>query len=126
MGSSYALGPSISGVMETSQAVPPPAGKRQVATDDPAWLPGGRVFLKLVPKADADQEAKNVYAFYVPESSKPTGSDLTYTWFFKNCKLNASIPIGSADANGKLAITVPGVTPSLTPYFVQTVVEYSS
>lgn len=127
MPSYFALGPSISNVLETTPVPPPPPGRRTIAVDDPAWAPGGRVFLKLNDKVNpADIDATNVYAFYVPEDQAPTGADLTYQWFFKNAPLNASVHAGTADANGKLAITVPGVTPSLTPYRVQIVIEYPS
>ena len=89
-------------------------------------MPGGTVNLVLQPPLHADDVLPiNVYAFfYQPVESVPALADRTADFFFKSGAPSGSIHIGAADADGNLVISVPGVKPSLQPYFVQTVLEF--
>ena len=126
----FVLGPFIDGVIEPDPSTSAPVipGRQQIVFDDPPTLPGGKVFLKLVPPAKPDDIPPiNVYAFHVPQPTVPVAAaDRTPDWFFKSGAPSGSTHVGTADADGKFQVEVPGVKPSLVPYHVQTVIEYSA
>lgn len=130
--STFVLGPSLDGVIEPIPATVPDAkvaapGRRQVIFDAPPTSPGGNVHLLLEPPLNpGDVLPLNVYAFFCPPSSNvPPPAERTPAWFFeKSGAPNGSIHVASADEDGKFTITVPGVKPSLEPYFVQTILEF--
>lgn len=125
------LGPSLDNVIEpfpdAIPAVAAVAGKRSIAFDEPATVPGGTVRLTLQPAADpADVLPMHVYAIFLqPVESVPAAADRTPEWFFKAPgALLLATDLTGVDAAGKFTITVPGVKPSLSPYFVQTILEF--
>jgi hypothetical protein len=128
----FVLGVWIDNVIETApQAAPPPGRQRIDWAGIPAWTPGGNLFLKILPKqSDSDIEPTNVYAFYLPQDRVPPLSERTTNFFFGLANqtdipnFSASVHAATADANGNLHLNVPGVLPSLTGYFVQTIIEY--
>ena len=128
----FVLGPSLDNVIEpfpaTVPVTAPAAGKRQIGFD-PATptSPGGIVNLILQPPLDPDDVLPiNVYAFFVqPIESVPAIGDRTPNFFFKSGAASGSIHVGAADADGKLVVAVAGVKPSLQPYFVQTILEFT-
>lgn len=125
----FVLGPSLDHVIEpglSGIAVVQVAGKRGVTFQDPPTKPGGKVLLKLSPFLNpGDVSPLNVYAFFVqPVESVPAPADRTPEWFLKSGAPSGSIHVGAADADGLISLTVAGVKPSLSPYFVQTVLEY--
>jgi hypothetical protein len=130
----FLLGPSSDNVIETVAQSPPPPGRQKLDwAGPPAWTPGGNLFLKILPKAaDTDIEPLNVYAFYLPQDKVPALTDRTTNFFF-GLSNQTAIPSFSAEVSaatvhpdGTLNINVPGVVPSLTGYFVQTIIEYPS
>jgi hypothetical protein len=132
MPSEFVLGPSLDNVIEpipgAVPVVPAVKGRRQVAFQTPPTLPGGKVFVAFTPAADpADVLPVNVYAFFCqPVASVPPPEQRAPDWFFKNGLASTSIHSQAADANGNLSLTVPGVAPSLQPYFVQIVLEFTT
>lgn len=131
MASIMILSVSLENVIEPFPLTPDPAktpGRRQLSFRDPATVPGGKVQLQILPPVDpGDLLPINAYAFFVPASIPvPAPADRTPDWFFKSGAPSGSIHLGSADESGALDITVPGVLPSLDPYFVQIVVEFKS
>lgn len=132
MASVMILGPRLTAVFEPFPVpIPAPSGtigRRQLSFRDPATLPGGIVQLQLLPPVnEGDVVPINAYAFFVqPASSVPDDSIVTPDWFFKSGAPSGSIHLGAADAEGKLDIVVPGVQPSLDPYYVQIVLEFKS
>lgn len=126
----FVLGPSIDNVIENAPQAAPPAGRQNVAWSSPtAWAPGGKLFLQLQPKVnDTDIEPTNVYAFYLPQDTVPVLSDRTPNYFFglTPAPPNAFVHAATADASGNIGLNVPGVLPSLTPYFVQVILEFPS
>ena len=128
----FVLGPSLSNVIEPIPVVTPVApivpGRRTIAFHPTTpTTPGGNVHLQVQPPlTPSDVLPVNVYAFFhQPVAAVPTGTDLVPDWFFKNALVNGSIHIGAADAEGNLTVTVTGVKPSLQPYHVQTVLEFT-
>lgn len=126
----FVLGPSLGNVYERGAldiSVAQVAGRRGISFQDIPTKPGGNVCVKLNPPLNpGDTLPLNVYAFFVqPVSSVPVGDGLTTDWFFKSGSPSGSIHVGAADPNGCLVVAVPGVQPSLQPYFVQTVLEYT-
>lgn len=128
----FVLGPSLDNVIEpvpvTVPTPAPVAGKRQIGFHPTTpTTPGGNVNLVLQPPLHPDDVLPvNVYAFFhQPVESVPAAADRTPDFFFKGGAASGSIHIGAADAAGNLAIAVPGVKPSLQPYFVQTVLEFT-
>lgn len=131
MSSVFVLGPSLDYVMEpglSGIAVVQVAGKRGVVFQSPPTQPGGKVLLKLTPYLNpGDVLPLNIYAFFVqPVSSVPALEGRTPDWFLKSGSPSGSIHVGAADSEGLISLTVAGVKPSLSPYFVQTVLEYAS
>jgi hypothetical protein len=125
------LGPSFDNHIEPSApptTTAPTPGRRQFIFDTPPTSPGGNVHLKLQPAASpSDAMPVNVYAFFVqPVESVPSADQRTADWFFKSGAPNSSIHAAAIAADGTLKLTVPGVKPSLQPYFVQTVLEFNS
>ena len=127
----YVLGPSLDNVIEPVPIVDPTPiaqpGKRQIGFHPTTpTVPGGTVNLVLQPPLHSDDVLPiNVYAFFhQPVESVPALADRTADFFFKSGAPSGSIHIGAADADGNLVISVPGVKPSLQPYFVQTVLEF--
>lgn len=131
MPSVFILGPSLENVIEpltdSVVAVPKEIGRRQITFRDPATAPGGIVNLQVLPPLNPDDALPlNIYCFYVqPAESVPAPADRTPDWFFKSKSPSGSVHVGAADADGAFSITVAGVKPSLQPYFVQTVLEFS-
>jgi hypothetical protein len=126
----FILGPALDNVIEPVAVEPIVAaeqGRRQVSFRDPATAPGGNVNLQILPPLKPDDLVPiNVYAFYVqPADSVPAPADRTPDWFFKSGAPSGSIHVGAADQDGAFTIAVSGVKPSLQPYFVQTVLEFS-
>ncbi|SIO37539.1 hypothetical protein SAMN05444166_4199 [Singulisphaera sp. GP187] len=127
----FVLGPYLTNVFEPFPVaipdVPATPGRRQVVFGSPATEPGGTVNLVLLsPINPGDVPPTNVYAFYVqPADSVPAESERTHQWFFKSKAPSGSVHVNAADEDGKFAASVPGVKPSLDPYFVQLVLEYS-
>lgn len=130
MPSEFVLGPSLDSVIEPVPGAVPVApavkGRRGIVFQSPPTLPGGRVFVAFTPAADpADVLPVNVYAMFCqPVSAVPPPEQRTTDWFFKNALASTSIHSQAADASGNLSLTVPGVVPSLSPYFVQIVMEF--
>lgn len=124
----FLLGPSIDNVMETTPQAPPPPGRQGIGLASPSWAPGGKLFFKVLPKVNpADTEPLNIYAFYVPQDQAPAVADRTTNYFFGLTGVpTASVHAATADADGNLSLNVPGVQPSLTPYLVQSIIEYAS
>lgn len=127
----FVLGPFLDNVIDSGLstiAVAQVAGLRSVKFHDTPTKPGGRVFVKLQPPLNpGDVMPVNVYAFFVqPAESVPAVADRTTDWFFKSGAPSQSIHSGAADSDGLISLTVPGVKPSLQPYFVQIVLEYPS
>lgn len=126
MATEFVLGPALEIVIEPEPAAIPTPGRRQIAFDDPATAPGGKVFITLLPAAQpGDKLPINIYIFYVnPPSSVPPQAERTPQWFFASKAPNSSVETALADAEGKLTVQVPGVQPGA--YFVQTVLEFPS
>ena len=128
----FILGPSLDNVIEpipvptADPTAPSGPGRRQVSFRDPSTAPGGNVNLQILPPLHPDDALPiNVYAFFVqPVSGVPAPADRTPDWFFRSGAPNSSLHIGAADADGAFTIGVPGVEPSLDPYFVQVVLEF--
>lgn len=124
----FVLGPWIDNVLENAPQAAPPAGRQSVAFATPtAWAPGGKLFLQLQAKANpADIEPTNIYAFYIPQDKAPAVSDRTPNYFFglNPAPPNAFVHSATADASGNISLNVPGVLPSLTPYYVQLILEF--
>ena len=127
----FILGPSLDNVIEPVPVTDPtPAvqpGKRSIGFHPTTpTVPGGTVNLVLQPPLHPDDVLPiNVYAFFhQPVESVPAPADRTPDFFFKSGAASGSIHIGAADAAGNLVVSVPGVKPSLQPYFVQTVLEF--
>jgi hypothetical protein len=125
------LGPFLDNVIEpvpSTIVTGPPAvdGRRQILFDTPPTTPGGNVHLKIQPPlAPTDVLPLTVYAFFVADpTTVPAIADRTTDWFFKSGAVSASIHIEAALPDGSLLLTVNGVTPSLTPYFVQVIFEF--
>lgn len=127
----FVLGPSIGGVIEpfpTTIAAISVAGRRAMALHPTKPTePGGKVNLQIQPPLNpGDILPVNVYAFFhQPVESVPTGAALTPDFFFKGGAPSGSVHIGAADADGNLQVVAAGVKPSLKPYFVQTVLEFT-
>src|SRR4051812_47915748 len=107
----FILGPSLDNVIEpgvSGIAVAQVAGRRGVVFGDPPTKPGGNVFLRLTPPLNpGDVLPINVYAFFVqPVAAVPAPADRTPDWFFKSGAPSGSIHVGSADADGNLAVVV--------------------
>ena len=129
----FILGPSLDNVFEpvpvtTEPTGPVVAGRRQVTFRSPATTPGGNVHLQVLPPLKPnDATPVNVYAVFVqPIASLPAPESRTPDWFFKSGAPSGSVPIGIADpVTGAFTIVVKGVTPSLQPFFVQTILEFT-
>lgn len=125
----FVLGPALDSVIEPIAVEPlkkAEKGQRQISFRDPATRPGGNVDLQILPPLNPDDVLPlNVYAFYVqPAESVPAPDKRTPDWFFKSGAPSGSIHVGAADSDGAFTIAVPGVKPSLQPYFVATVLEF--
>lgn len=130
MATEMVLGPSLSNVFEPIPGMGPPppvAGRRGIQFQASATTPGGRVNVQFLPAVlPNDALPLNVYAFFVqPVSSVPVGAALAPAWFFSSGAPSSSAQSASRDPNDNLTVVVPNVAPSLQPYFVQTVLEYS-
>lgn len=131
MATEFVLGPSLDSVIEPMPGtVPVPtvvAGRRGVRFQSVPTSPGGRVNVQFLPSQQpSDALPINVYAFFCqPVSNVPPSASRTADWFFKSGAPNSSAQSASRDASDNLAVVVPNVTPSLQPYFVQLVLEYS-
>lgn len=140
MATELVLGPSFDNHIEAvggAQAVlPPTPGRRGIAfhPNRPS-SPGGNAHLVLQPASGPnDALPVNVHAFFVqPLSEVPPLAQRTPDWFFsgggqnKAVKAHGFIPFhaGTTDEGGNFTVTAPGVTPSLQPYLIQTVLEYT-
>lgn len=130
MGSVMILGPSLDNVIEPVAVEPlkkAERGRRQISFRDPATTPGGIVNLQILPPLNPDDLIPiNLYVFYVsPVSSVPPPAERTPEWFFKSGAPSGSIHVDAANPQGEITVAVPGVKPSLDPYFVQVVIEFS-
>ncbi len=128
----FILGPHLDHVIEP-EPVPIPSpllvpGRRQVRFDAPPTTPGGNVHLVLEPPLHPEDKLPvNIYAFFVqPVESVPPPEQRTPEWFFKSGAPSGSIHVEAADEDGKFQVVVPGVKPSLQPYFVQTILEFTA
>jgi hypothetical protein len=125
------LGPSFANHVEpvapptTTTQVP---GRRSFKFQPTPTSPGGNVHLQIEPAANpTDSMPTNIYAFFVqPVSSVPATEQRTPDWFFKSGAPNSSVHSATIAADGTVTVKVPGVKPSLEPYFVQTVMEHSA
>lgn len=123
------LGPSFGNHIEPvapPTTTAPTPGRRTFEFQATPTSPGGNVHLKMQPaKTATDSTPVNIYAFFVqPVSKVPAAEQRTPDWFFKSGAPNSSIHGGAIAADGTVSLTVPGVKPSLEPYFVQTVMEH--
>lgn len=130
MASVMVLGPSFGNHIEPVTPAPAPVvpGRRSYSFKAVPTSPGGNVHLSLDPAvAAADALPINVYAFFVqPVSSVPVGEANIPDWYFASGSPNSSIHTGATAADGSLDLTVPNVKPSLQPYHVQVVLEYTT
>ena len=127
----FVLGPCLDNVIESGShtiGVVQVAGRRGVRFQDTPTRPGGNVLLGLAPPLNpGDVKPLNVYAFFVqPVESVPAPADRTPDWFFKSGAPHGFAPLnaGTVGEGDTFTVTVPGVKPSLQPYFVQVVIEY--
>lgn len=130
MATEMVLGPALSNVFEPIPGMTPPppvAGRRGIQFQGTPTSPGGKVNVQFLPAAlPTDALPLNVYAFFVqPVSSVPTGAALIPAWFFSSGAPNSSAQSAARDPNDNLTIVVPNVAPSLQPYYVGTILEYS-
>src|SRR5208337_2664624 len=120
MASVFILGPSLDDVIEPMPQVTVPGavtpGRRRIAFAQPPTAPGGNVNLTFLPA--------DVYAFFCqPVQGVPPLNQRTPDWFFKNADAHGFPAIKD---DSPFTVTVQGVRPSLQPYFVQTVFEFSA
>lgn len=137
MASVFVLGPYLDNVIEPMPVIQTPAvgvGYQAVAFDTPATEPGGVVHVVLQPKTNpSDLTPINIYCFFVqPVSAVPTDSSKTPQWFFTppvgvvTFNSSSSMHTAGLAADGKMTITVPGLKPSLDPYYLQVILELPS
>jgi hypothetical protein len=124
--SKFILGPSIDNVVEVAQSPTLDTTPRTGVTFGfPPIIPGGSVKLIFHDGPAEFVKPINVYAFYIPSDQLPTDVTLrTPDWFFlAGHKSGVTSTVGLAD-NAEFVVSVAGVLPSLTPYLVQTILEY--
>lgn len=131
MPTEFVLGPSLDSVIEPMPGtVPVPtvvAGRRGIRFQPVPTSPGGRVNVQFLPSQQvADALPLNVYAFFCqPVAIVPPSESRTADWFFKSGSPSSSAQSAARDSSDNLTVIVPNVTPSLQPWFVQTILEYS-
>lgn len=129
MASVFLLGPSLDDVIEPMPEVTVPGavtpGRRRIAFAQPPTAPGGNVNLTFLPPvAPGDAMPVNVYAFFCqPVQNVPAIDQRTPDWFFKNADAHGFTPIKD---ESPFTVTAQGVRPSLQPYSVQAVLEFSA
>jgi hypothetical protein len=127
----FVLGPSLDSVYEPFPAAapaPPTPGRRTIRFQPTPTSPGGRANLLVeTAAAPSDQMPINIYVFFhQPISAVPEAAQRTADWFFKSGAPNSSIHVGAIGPDGLFSVAVPGVKPSLDPYFVQSVLEFAA
>jgi hypothetical protein len=121
-GNVFILGPYTS-YTEPMPVQPPTPGLRTVTFQNPATSPGAVTHLSIPPAVNStDVLPLNVYVVYAESTSvpaNPTPDDF----------LNGNFPFAVVAVNVftvTFDLQVLGVTPSLTPYLVQIVLEFPS
>jgi len=120
-GNVFVMGPNVQHT-EPIPAVLPTPGLRTVAFQTVATSPGAIAHLTLEPAVNAtDVLPLNVYVVFATDFNEPAAAQ----YYLDGSAPFTVVPITVADpATGNFDVTVAGVSPSLSPYLVQVILEF--